>query len=386
MHIGFITGEYPHPSCQGTGGIGTSIHNLAQGIVKLGHQCTVFVNGQDADERFSIQGITLIKIHCERRTFLNWLFVTRKLDQVIHSYHEKAPIDILEVPDWGGRMAFSMCRIPKVVKIHGSDTYFCNLEDRKQKPKNRLIESLNFRRGNGIIGVSRFSLDHSARLFKHIRKKKQTVIANGVNPSMFEGLTFGESNDVEPRILYFGTIIRKKGIFDIAHIFNLLVQKFPSAKLILMGRDSGDAITGNKSTIQMVYSSLTAEAKCQTEYLGEKDLQDACSEIKAATLCVFPSRAEAFPMVNLEAMGMGKVVITTNSGWADELIEHGVSGYLIHPEDHEGYVDAIVHLIRNPSEMARVGLAAHRRVVADFAHGYIAEKHIEFYRTILEGK
>lgn len=386
MHIGFISNEYPHPCCQRNGGIGTAIRNLAQGLVTKGHHCAVFVTSQDKNEILESHGITIIKVKYERRPLVNWILIRQKLKAVIRDYHQENPLDVLEVPDWCGLLAFVNTSIPRVVKIHGSDTYFCDLERRKLKLKNRLMEWVNIQRAQGVIAVSRFALEHSATLIEPLRKKKSVVFGNSVDLSLFKFTPQSESSCVEPRILYFGTIIRKKGVFELAKIFNLLLKKIPAAKLILMGRDSGDVKTGSKSTFEMMQKCLSEEAKCRTEYLGERAYEEALEDIRGATLCVFPSFAETFGNVNIEAMACGKVVLTSNIGWADDIIEDGVSGYLIHPKNHKEYVKRITHLIQNPSEMARVGIAAHRRVVDNFSHDRIAEKHIEFYRSILDTK
>ena len=46
MHIAFLTPEYPHVKTGTAGGIGTSIKNLAESLVALGHTVRILVYGQ----------------------------------------------------------------------------------------------------------------------------------------------------------------------------------------------------------------------------------------------------------------------------------------------------------------------------------------------------
>jgi hypothetical protein len=49
MKIAFLTPEYPHPLTGNSGGIGTSIKNLAVGLVAAGCEVRILVYGQDQD-------------------------------------------------------------------------------------------------------------------------------------------------------------------------------------------------------------------------------------------------------------------------------------------------------------------------------------------------
>ena len=58
-------------------------------------------------------------------------------------------------------------------------------------------------------------------------------------------------------------------------------------------------------------------------------------------LTILPSKREGFPLAILEYMAMGKPVIATKVGGVPEIIEHGVNGYLIPPEDSDSLVRAM---------------------------------------------
>lgn len=77
MKIAFLTPEFPHLKMALSGGIGTSISNLAKGLVQLGHDVLVLVYGQDEDVIFKENGITFYKIKNVKFKGLS-LYLTQK--------------------------------------------------------------------------------------------------------------------------------------------------------------------------------------------------------------------------------------------------------------------------------------------------------------------
>ncbi|NDP27724.1 MAG: glycosyltransferase family 4 protein, partial [Flavobacterium sp.] len=145
--------------------------------------------------------------------------------------------------------------------------------------------------------------------------------------------SFGEGRGED--ILYFGSLIRKKGLLELPFIFNEVIQKNPQAQLILIGKDVSDVITGNPSTWAMMQSLFTPDALQKVRYLGSVPYQEIKNHIKAASLCVFPTFAEALPVSWIEAMALQKPIVASDIGWAKEVIEEGIEGFLVHPKNHK---------------------------------------------------
>ncbi|MEO1583869.1 MAG: glycosyltransferase family 4 protein [Planctomycetota bacterium] len=86
------------------------------------------------------------------------------------------------------------------------------------------------------------------------------------------------------------------------------------------------------------------------------------SIIEASVGMVLPSFAEGLPVVLMEAMGLGRPVITTRIVGIPELVEHGVNGWLVTPSDLEGLIGAMLELDGADAErlsvMGRAGSAA----------------------------
>ncbi len=85
--------------------------------------------------------------------------------------------------------------------------------------------------------------------------------------------------------------------------------------------------------------------------------------LREAKLFVLPSRAEGFPNALVEAMACGLPVISTDFGCAAKnIIEDGVDGILVPPEDADALAAALVRLMSDPDERSRLGANACRIV------------------------
>jgi glycosyltransferase involved in cell wall biosynthesis len=385
MILGFLTPEYPHPSISGSAGIGTSIKNLAESYVKLGFRVFVFIYQQVEDEVIIDSGIILVKIKNPKFKGLSWWLVRIKIQNLVNSYVKKERISLIEIPDWTGISAFITFDCPIVLKLHGSDTYFCNLEKRSVKIWNKFMERRAFTKADHVVAVSGFVGNISCRLFKNNRKID--VIHNGISlelfkPSLSEIGPFFSSDSFT--ILYFGTLIRKKGLFEIPVIANLFLKKVPEAKLILVGGDSADILTGSPSTWKLISPLFDPEINSRVHYLGKIPYSQIRSKIEDAQVCLFPSFAEAFPVSWLEAMAMERVVIASDFGWSRELIDDRIDGFLFDPTDHEGIANCLYDLYFNPELLRLVGKNAREKIKKSFTNDQIANQHIEYFEKCVK--
>jgi glycosyltransferase involved in cell wall biosynthesis len=80
---------------------------------------------------------------------------------------------------------------------------------------------------------------------------------------------------------------------------------------------------------------------------------------------VLPSHAEGVPKSVIEAMALGKPVVTTTVGSIPDLVEDGVTGLLVAPRDPDALADCLVRLVRDAALRDRLGRAARQQVLRD---------------------
>ena len=214
-----------------------------------------------------------------------------------------------------------------------------------------------------------------------LKEIKTVIIPNGIrinqfanpNPAAFEpGL-----------IAYFGTLIRKKGVFELIEIFKQLLVVQPTARLVLVGADAPDIQSGADSTWNELQKNIPAAVLDRIQYTGKVPYEQMQAYIAQAHLCVLPSLAETQGMVTLEAMAMQKPVLTSNFGWSTELLEDGISGYCIQPKNHALYVQKIVELMSDSQRSIHMGKAARAMVEQNFDSKTISIQTSNFYQDII---
>lgn len=380
MHIAFLTPEYPHLRVLHSAGIGTSIKNLAVALTQKGVMVSIFVYGQTEDAVFNEDGITIHLIKKRKYKVMSWYFYRKFIQRYLNQFTVSESIDLIEAPDWTGISAFMSFNIPLVIRFHGSDAYFCHLENRKQKLKNYWFEKLAIQKAKAFIAPTTFAGQLSQKIF-NIKNKTIKTIHNGLDLHYFQNSN--PENFEKTVILYIGTIIRKKGVLELPAIFNLVRQKHPGASLVLIGSDSFDITTQSQSTWELMQKEFKDNDFEKVSYLGKIPYQAVLEHLKKAHVCVFPTFAETLGMVTIESMAMQKTVVNSNIGWAKEMIVDGESGYLVHPKDHQLFANRINSVFENTDLMIQIGNHARERVDAKFDIEKIATENIAFYKSLL---
>ena len=377
MHIGFLTPEYPHPRVTSSAGIGTSIRNLAMALSAKGVAVSIFVYGQNEDAVFSEKNIKIHLIRQQRFRMFGWYLHRKYLQNYLDKYIAVDGIQAIEAPDWTGITAFMKLRCPIVIRMHGSDAYFCHLEGRLQKKKNFWFEKMALTGADYLVSVSHFTAGKTAEIFQ--LKKETVVIPNAVDVRYFQP-TGNEGNS--RKILYFGSIIRKKGVLELASIFNRIVECEPNVILQLVGKDVTD-ILEERSTLEIFVQKLSPLARSKFVHIPRVDYEKVKDHLASASVVVLPSFAEALPMTWLEAMAMEKAVVASNIGWAGEVMLDGETGYTVDPRNHLLYAEKVINLLNDCDLRDRFGMAARKQVVENFSTTVVVPKNISLYEKLV---
>ena len=379
MKIAFLTPEFPHPKMVSAGGIGTSIFNLSKGLVGLGHEVSILVYGQNEDTFFVENNISFYRIKNLKLKGFSRVLTQIKIEKLINSLVNESKVDILEAPDWTGITSNIKPKCPVVIRLNGSDTYFCHLDNRPVKFWNRFREKRALQNATALLSVSQYTADLTKELFS--LEHDFTIIPNCIDINKFstESVTKVEENT----ILYFGTLIRKKGLLELPLIFNEVYKKNNKAKLIIIGRDASDIISGNHSTWAMMQSLFDATALKNVNYIGSVAYDEIKANVSLASVCVFPTFAEALPVSWIEAMALKKAIVASDIGWAAEIIEDSVEGFLVHPKNHNLFADRILELLDNQKLRNQFGIEARKKVVQKFSIEVVAKQSLVFYKEEL---
>ncbi len=114
--------------------------------------------------------------------------------------------------------------------------------------------------------------------------------------------------------------------------------------------------------------------------------EDFPAVLRAASVCVIPTRREGLGLIALEALALQKPVVATDTEGINEIIENGQNGYLYKDNEVGHLALKILELLRNPHKRAAFGRKGNQTVAKKFSAEEMALKHLELYRSLAESQ
>ncbi len=401
MKILYLCDEYPPGK---HGGIGTSVRLLAREIAKAGHKVIVaglYGPGYGGKDEFEDDGV---KIYRFRRGFnYKWLrdeqsFAVKVSNKILQLtgvmeaeikrglavYNKELEkiiqdnrIDLVEMPDYNDYIrfcksfvSFPVLSVPVVVKLHGSITYIAE-ESGKQVPAHILkMEQSILNQAAAVSSVSKYTAAKSAKYFSY--PDKIEVLYNGINVNV----PAEESSKNSKQVIYTGTIVKQKGIYQLLKAWNEVNTEMPDARLIILGRGAR----------RQAISCLNEQARHTVSFMGHVPTEKLYNYLASSQISVFPSYIESFSLAPLEAMACGTAVINSKRSSGPELIDDDKNGLLVDPDDTVQIASSILNLLNNPETCRRLAEKGKEKVKDRFDIQKIAAQNIEFYNKILSSR
>jgi glycosyltransferase involved in cell wall biosynthesis len=187
------------------------------------------------------------------------------------------------------------------------------------------------------------------------------VIPNGIELDRFE-----QQPKVRNRVLAVTRMFERKGV-------QFLIQALEG-----MSEDLEVHIVGDGPYLAHV-QELASKLKVRVKFWGylDNDSAELRNLYETASIFVFTSEAENFPIVLLEAMASRAAIITTSGTGCAEVV--GDAGVLVPSRDAEAIRAALKRLSADPELVAQLGEAARQRVVAQFGWDRVIEDYLKVY-------
>ncbi len=112
------------------------------------------------------------------------------------------------------------------------------------------------------------------------------------------------------------------------------------------------------------------------------NVSDVRERLLAADIFVLPSRGENLPITILEAMAAALPVVASRVGGIAELVDDGVSGLLVEPDDVAGLASTLAALVRDPQRLAGMGRAGAARVAERFDAADAGPEMVGLYESL----
>jgi glycosyltransferase involved in cell wall biosynthesis len=243
-------------------------------------------------------------------------------------------------------------RVPKIVSLITGVGYAFTAGRELKRLVSRAMASVLYRialsRSDEII----FQNPDDEALFRKLRligvnRQSRLVNGSGIDLDHFSPVPL----PLAPSFLMIARLLKDKGIREFAEAAKRLKREHPDVPIALVGRldPSPDSLAPRE---------LDALAGCGIDFKGE--LADVRPAIADCSVYVLPSYREGTPRSVLEAMAMGRAIVTTDAPGCRQTVVDGENGILVRPRDVNSLYEALSRFVHEPDLARRMGPASRR--------------------------
>jgi glycosyltransferase involved in cell wall biosynthesis len=329
---------------------------LMRAMRKEGHEVLACAPGapQEVVDRLEAWGIAYYPIDLKRTGLnpLRDLASARQFLTLLRELHPDVVFSYTIKPVIYGSTAAHLANTPHIYSmITGLGFAFSGsgAKHRVARFGASLLYRLSLRFNDKVI----FQNHDDLNLFRKLgllRPDTQAMVINGsgVDTRRFRPAPFPK----RPTFLLLARLIRDKGIREYVEAAQLVKARHPHVRFRLGGfiDERPSAIT--RAELERWESTGTIE------YLGHLD--DVRPALEEASVFVLPSYREGLPLSVLEAMAMGRPIVTTDVPGCRETVNQGENGFLVPARSPHDLAEAMERFIANPEYVAQFGHASRR--------------------------
>ena len=260
---------------------------------------------------------------------------------------------------------------PFIVSVWGNDVF----DFPGKSFVHKQILKYVLRKADRIYSTSKIMADETNRY----TNKKIRIIPFGVDTNIFK--SFPAKKIFDEDTLVIGTVKSlsiKYGIEYLLEAFQLIKNKFPEKKIKLFL--VGDGIL--KESLQRKANDLNIND--DVLFYGSVPHAKVPEIYNMIDIAVFPSIWESFGVSNLEAAACEVPQVASNIGGFPEIIEDGITGFLVEPKNPVAIAEKVTELINNESLRKKIGKAARKKVIAEFEWDKNVDQMISEYEQIVK--
>lgn len=153
-----------------------------------------------------------------------------------------------------------------------------------------------------------------------------------------------------------------------------VVKEFPRTRFVLAGDGESRPKFEQQAADLGLHSNFV--------FLGRRD--DIPDVLASCDIAVLPSRAEGLSNAILEYMAAGLPTIASRVGGNAELVQDGVTGLLVPPQDSQSLADALLRLLRDPELLQRVASGGRRLATEGFSFDRLVRETDALYTELLQ--
>ncbi len=336
----FVSSEYPPHVL---GGLGVHVDRLTAALAPLVDVDVVLPSSGRESYRTTNPQVALHSLGNAYATYDNpvsWLRFSKLAAARIERMARHSRPDVIHCHDWVTVLAGIKCRwalgVPLVFHLH--------LPNRR-----RLCASVE---NLGLICADLVTVNSEAMHDELMDRKlplqgRVEVVKNGVDLEAYHPCEDWPADG--DYILFVGRLVQQKGVEHLLSALQYVVAAFPEVRLKIAG--DGELRTG---LVGFSGSRMLAD---RVEFLGWKTGEELVDLYQKATVVAVPSIYEPFGMTALESLACQRPVVASRVGGLQEIVQHGVTGYLAQPGDDLELAQWLMSLLASEEHRGDFGRA-----------------------------
>ena len=343
----------------GRGGTVTHISNWARHIDKSKYKVTLVYFSPLKEKIFdAIKGVKFIHVPELMGIQKYYGPSILKLSKLLKAYRISILHTILPQSDILGAIAAKVASTPIVVSsLEGRVDQTPMLKKAIYKTMYRLVTN----RFDKIIAISVATKSEFCE-YTHVPPHKVQVIHSGIDLQKFllsshqQNFPLLQKMGDAPVVATLSVLHPVKRLEYFVEAIPLILDCLPQTQFVIAG-DGTERLRLEDMVLRLGLSS-------KVHFLGW--ISNTASLLKAIDVLVLCSLTEGIPWTILEALSLAKPVIATRVGGIPEVIEHGVTGWLVEPRDSRAIADAVISILLDSKKAKAIGQAGYKKIKSHF--------------------
>lgn len=392
MNILIITDYLPPDKL---GGVGEIAKNLKSAFERQGHTVYVLTTGKQTDDDFQ-NNIYRSSENLIWGVFLNnfiALSLIRKFSIDIINLHQSTTTLFLLA-----KLFKSLFGFPKVVNSF-QVTYFSEFKEIKTvtldglsfrptrsefiekfvfAPVHILLNAIGYIFSDVVTSASTQVKNELSRTYGKFILKSTIYLPNGapllenISLQCLDHLWLGQCIQNKKVLVYVGVFRIRKRVFNLLYALAKVVKKYDDVLLLIVGGGRGQEVLLKELSHRLGLTNHVI-------FIGKVSHYEVPYFLGLADIFCLPSAYEGMPVAILEAMSMGKAIITSRVSGMVDLIDDNVTGKLVGVDDINNLANAILLLILDDDLRGTMGKNAKQKIEDHFHWDKIAQQYIEIF-------
>lgn len=380
MHIVFMTIDFVENNGP-TSGLPKYLFRVAKALIDFGHKVSV-ITCSNRTVNYDFYGISVYRVRRStiRKYENQWdnsmavnlrdgYILKNQLDKV----YEKEKIDIVQYTSLAGLAYFHNLPIPAITRLSSYSKMLLLDGREEEKDARAALERAAALKCDSVFGPSKVVAEEFS---KDIRKKVEVIESPFVMDDEIEDISLYQQDFCNKKyILFYGSLIKFKGLNVIADGIYEILNKYPQLYLGIIGDGDMDLIELIKENA-MEYSDRVIYHSA----IGFAELKPI---IKNAEAVMLPSLMENLSNACIECMALGQIVIGTRGASFDQLITDGISGFLCEIGDSESLYQAVEKALKLTKEERNFIQNNAKKRTDMLSPDIVVKQLIEYYERVI---